>query len=101
MEPPWVVGIQRYAFFQDGQPPLPLAIQRQEPAEKPDETGGIGVEGQGGFSFRQKQLPLIAEEIHMGQGCPGDLVLRLQGRPFLGRDQGLFQGGSRGNNCRE
>ena len=92
MEPPWVVGIQLYAFFQDGQPPLPLAIQRQEPAEKPDGSGSVGVEGQGSFSFRQEQLPLIAEEMHMGQSSPGNLVLRFQGRPLLGRDQGLFQG---------
>jgi len=44
MKPSEVVGIQRYPLFQDGQPPFPLPIQGQEPAQKaPMRAGALGL----------------------------------------------------------
>ena len=64
---------------------------RSQP-RKPMSGGSVGVEAQGNFSFRQKQLPLIAEEMHLGQGSPDHLVLRFQEHALFGPRPGPFLG---------
>ena len=92
MEPPWVVGIQRNAFFQDGQPLLPLAIQRQEPAEKPDDSGSVGVEGQGSFSLRSGTTPAHCGRNAHGPGQPGRSGSPVPGPPLFGPRPGPVPG---------